>query len=129
MPGSFAITVDAATSVPSGAELVGVPMGSDGPVADELGLDRAALEALGFKGDVGSTHVLPSADGAPRAAIGIGAPDDATVATLRDAGGAFGRASGTRESLAIVLPDVGGVAPAEAAQAIVEGVLLVAIQL
>jgi leucyl aminopeptidase len=124
LAGSFAINVDAATSVPSGAQLVGVPVGSDGAIAAELGFDRATLEALGFNGDVGSAQLLPATDGPPLAAVGIGAASDATPAVLRDAGGAFGRASGTHDTLAVVLPDAPGVGVADAAQAVVEGVLL-----
>jgi leucyl aminopeptidase len=121
---SFAITVDAATSVSADAELVGVPVASAGPVPDDLGVDRGTLDALGFKGDAGSSYLLPAADGAPLAAVGTGAADEVTLAALRDAGGAFGRASGTRESLAMVLPDAGDLPVAAAAQAIVEGILL-----
>ena len=124
LPSSFAITVDAATSVPPATQFVAVPVAADGPVAEELGFDRAALDAVGFTGDVGATHVLPAPGGTPRAAVGIGDIGDVTIAALRDAGGALGRASGKHESVAVVVPSVDGLPAGDVAQAIVEGVLL-----
>ena len=47
------VTIGVSKSVPTGAGVVGVPIGVDGAVPRELRLHRAALAALGFDGAVG----------------------------------------------------------------------------
>jgi len=44
------LTIGATTTAPSGADVVGHPVGRSGLVPAELGADRAALEAAGFDG-------------------------------------------------------------------------------
>jgi leucyl aminopeptidase len=118
------LTIGATTAAPFGADVVGDPVGRSGPVPPELGTDRAALEAAGFDSASGSAHVVPSTGGPVRVAVGIGTPDEAGAGTLRDAGGAFGRASGRHRSLALAVPAVPGLSVETASQALVEGVLL-----
>ncbi len=116
--------VSVARSVPSSATAVGVAVGSKGAVARQIGLDRDALAAAGFEGKLGQTLLIAKDKQSVVIAVGVG---DAglDVAKLRDAAAAFARAASRQSHLATGLADVaGGVAPAAAAQAVTEGVLL-----
>src|SRR5215207_11247080 len=93
-----AVNVAAVRTLPRAADAIGLAVGPTGAVPRQLGLNRAALEAHGFTGKVGTTLVLPNGGGATLVAVGIG--DEPTAATLRDAAAAFARAAGTREHLA-----------------------------
>jgi leucyl aminopeptidase len=119
----MSLTFLTAKTMPRNAETVGVPVGTSGPVPRSLGLNRAALEELGFEGKVGQTLVVPSA-AATTVVVGIGEPGEVTPATLRTAAAALARAAAKRRSLATSLADVAGVDPREAAQAVVEGLVL-----
>lgn len=117
-------TVSVARSVPSSATAVGIAVGSKGAVPRQIGLDRDALAAAGFEGKQGQTLVIPKDGKSVVIAVGVG---DAglDVARLRDAAAAFARAASRQSHLATGLADVAsGVAPAAAAQAVTEGVLL-----
>jgi leucyl aminopeptidase len=116
--------ISAAKAIPKGAGSIGVPVAIDGAVPPDLGLGRYALEAAGFEGRVGQTLIVPSAQGRPLIAFGVGAPNEFDVAKLRDAVAACARAAGRHAHLALVLADVGALAPEAAAQAAVEGALL-----
>ncbi len=102
----------------------GVLVDTTGVVPEALGLDRGALAAAGFTGKVGEALVIPASHGAPMVATGIGDPAELTPVTVRDAAAAFARAASGREYLSVDLPTGGGLAPATAAQALVEGMLL-----
>ena len=117
-----AVNVAAVRTMPRTAEAIGLAVGPSGPVPRQLGLNRAALEAHGFTGKVGSTLVLPNGGGATLVAVGIG--DTSTAATLRDAAAAFTRAAGKRAHIATNLAATGGVDAGTAARAVTEGVLL-----
>jgi leucyl aminopeptidase len=117
-----AVNVAAVRTVPRAADAIGLAVGPTGPVPRQLGLNRAALEAHGFTGKVGSTVVVPSGGGAALVAVGIG--DKSTAATLREAAAAFTRAAGKRAHLATNLASADGVDAATAARAVTEGVLL-----
>jgi leucyl aminopeptidase len=116
--------VAVASSVPTTAEVVGVPVRSSGAVPRQLGLSRAALESNGFTGAVGQTLTVPSSKGATLVAVGAG--DGLDVAQLRDAAAGLVRSCGRRTSLATSLPSaaVDGVSASDAARAVTEGVLL-----
>ena len=117
-------TVTVARSVPSIATAIGIAVGSKGAVPRQIGLDRDALAAAGFEGKQGQTLVIPKDGKTVVIAVGVG---DAglDVAKLRDAAAAFARAASRQSHLATGLADVAsGVAPAAAAQAVTEGVLL-----
>ncbi len=121
---SLAVDVDASSTIPPTASIVGVFVAPTGDVDGRLGVDRSLLDGHGFTGTVGTTLLITSTDGTPGAAIGLGDPGSVTASSLRDAAASFARAAGKRVDLAIVAPTTGGVAPAEVAQALVEGVLL-----
>jgi leucyl aminopeptidase len=111
-------------SVAAGARALGIPVAVDGEVPGELGLERSALEAAGFSGKVGQTLMVPRADGPTLIAFGIGERERLDAAKLRDAAAAFARAAEQHGHIATALPTSDGVAPAMAAQALVEGALL-----
>jgi leucyl aminopeptidase len=106
-----------------GAGARGFLVGSRGAVAEELRLGREALAECGFTGSVRQTLVLPDASGDIVVAVGIGDPDELTVAVLRDAAAAFALAVPHLSRLILTLPD-GGLEPSSAAQASVEGAAL-----
>ena len=121
---SAAVTIRVSTSVPTGVGWVGVPVGVDGAVPGQLGLNRATLVALGFDGQVGQTLVVPRPDGPPVVAVGIGVPAELNESRLREASAAYARAASASAQLITTLADVGHVPPAAAGQVVVEGVLL-----
>ena len=117
-------TVLISRTTPKTVDAVGVPVATTGTVPRSLGLNRAALAAVGFEGKPGQTLVLPSATGPTQIAIGIGQPGSLTVQVLRNAAAALVRAAGKRAVVATNLADLDGVDAAKAAQAVVEGGLL-----
>ncbi|MDP2293178.1 MAG: leucyl aminopeptidase [Actinomycetota bacterium] len=116
-------TVLIARATPKNVDAVGVPVATTGPVPRSLGLNRAALAAVGFEGKVGQTLVIPAASHT-QIAVGIGEPGSLTPSTLRTAAAATVRAAGKRAVVATNLADLDGVDAAKAAQAVVEGGLL-----
>ena len=118
------VTIGVAKTLSPGDGCVGVPVGVDGAVPRELALDRAALTALGFDGQVGQTLTVPRGGGPTFILVGVGNPADLDASKLRDAAAAFARASANRAQLATTLADVARVKPEAAGQAVVEGVLL-----
>jgi leucyl aminopeptidase len=116
--------VNAAATVPAGTGALGIPIASEGDVPGQLGLDRAALRAVGFDGNVGQALIVPRAEAPALVAFGIGNPGDLDAAKLRDAAAAFARATSRSRHVAVAFVDLPGESPDVAAQAIVEGVLL-----
>ena len=86
------VEITVADEVPAGAEAVAVPIGSTGDTATRIGLDRPALAAAGFDGDLGQTHVVAGAgarcSGGGRRRPGHDRPDG-----IRDAAAAFALAT------------------------------------
>jgi leucyl aminopeptidase len=117
-------SIGIAPVAPATATALGTPLPGSGPVHLGVGLDRSRLARAGFTGAIGSTIVLPTADGAVQIGYGIGDPGSLDAAGLRNAVAAYARATSGHERLAIALPNAGRMDPATAAQAVVEGVLL-----
>jgi leucyl aminopeptidase len=115
--------VSVARSVPDTVAVVGVPVRSSGAVPRQLGMTRAALEANGFTGAVGTTLVVPGGD---VTMVAIGAGDGLDAGQLRTAAAGLARAAGKRTSLATTLVSAAAddVSVADAAQAVTEGLLL-----
>ncbi|RYZ17993.1 MAG: leucyl aminopeptidase [Myxococcaceae bacterium] len=111
-------------AMPKEAGCIGIAVGVEGEVPRELGLDRTRLASAGFEGKVGQSLVIPRADGPAVVVVGMGPKEGRDLTSLRHAAAAFARAGGHYAHLAITLPELAGVAPADAAQAVVEGVLL-----
>ena len=119
------VTTSASLPMPDRAGAVAVPVATDGAVPGDLGFDRAALEAAGFRAERGTTLVVPSVQGRALVALGIGARASVDAATVRDLAADFAHAVPHQKRLAVELPagDT-GLTPAEFAAAVVEGVLL-----
>ena len=119
-----AATVTVVRSEAPPGTVLGIPAASDGEVPDRLGLDRARLEAAGFDAAIGTTLVLPTANGTMVVAVGMGEASALDGTAIRTAAAAFARAARTHDTLAFALEGLDGVDPAMAAQAVVEGALL-----
>jgi leucyl aminopeptidase len=118
-----ATTIAARDEVPDEAAALGVPVGVGGDVPAELGVDREALKAIGFEGKVGQAVALASV-GPVLVAVGVGEPAELDGGKVRDVGAAFALAAAPHASLASHLADLPNVSVSEAAQALVEGILL-----
>jgi leucyl aminopeptidase len=118
------VQIGIAPVAPKSATVVGVPVSARGAVGATLGVDRKQLKAVGFDSTIGSTVVVPGAQGGAPLAVGIGEAANLDVAGLRNAAAAFARAASSHARLAFSLDGVVSVAPEQAAQAVVEGVLL-----
>ena len=94
----------------------------EGDLPADLGVDRATLERTGFRAAAGSTLVLP---GSPTVVLAGLGDEVATVDSVRDAVAAATRASASwSTAVAVGVPAETGLAPADVAGAVVEGVLL-----
>ena len=118
------VSVDVTDIVPGEATVIGVPTFSDGEVPDRVPLDRATLEAAGFGASRGQTLVLPRTDGPTVIETGVGPRASLDSAAVRDAAAAFARAAGRHAQLVADLTGLEALDPADAGQAVVEGVLL-----
>ncbi len=68
-----ATKINVAKTIPKNAGGIGIPVGVDGDVPKELGLDRATLAAAGFEGKIGQSLIIPRAGSPALIAVGIGA--------------------------------------------------------
>ncbi|GAA3793443.1 leucyl aminopeptidase [Cellulomonas soli] len=116
-----AVQITVVAAAPDGAT-VGVGVAPDGDVPVSVGLNRGELERWGFAGKAGQTFAVPGAR--PVVAVGTGPAADVTPAVLRDAAAAFARSVARDDVVVTTLADASGVDVAQAAQAVVEGVLL-----
>lgn len=115
-----------ATQVPSSAQVVAIPVSTDGAVPKELAVSRKTLTSLGFDGKVGQTNLISSDKGAVAIAVGIGESTKISTETLRKSAAALARAVAKFESVATTLASVGRLDRKVAAQAVVEGISLAA---
>ena len=106
------------------ADALAVPVAADQPVPEVLGLDFDCLARAGFTPRLGNALAFPSAASPVLVAVGVGPLSEITSATVRDAAAAFARAVGQDARLAVRVPRLNGLRLAEAATAIVEGILL-----
>jgi leucyl aminopeptidase len=118
------LTFTVTSQTPAGTGAVGVPVATKGALPSGTGLDRAALERLGFTGKVGETYVVPAGRGPVTILVGTGDPAQVTVSSLRRSAAALARAAAGFESLATGLAAVPRVDRKAAAQAVIEGVSL-----
>ncbi|MCM2417350.1 leucyl aminopeptidase [Streptomyces sp. RKAG293] len=105
-------------------DIWGMPVAEGGELPADVGLTPAAAGAAGFTGRVGQTLVCAHAQGTPVVLYGIGDPQTADPASLRDAAAAFALAAGRSARLTLLTPVGAGVDSLVAAQALVEGTLL-----
>ena len=118
------LSVTTTTELKDGtADAIGYFVATDGPVPAELGLDRAALTACGFDGNVGKCLLVPGGE-LVKVAVGYGAPHEVGATRLRDAAAGFARAVPGRTRLAVHMAGLADVDKAMAAEAVVDGALL-----
>lgn len=110
-----AIAVSVAGEAPAGSSVVAVLVTSS--TLGSAGDDAGSLQASGFAGNVGQTHVRAGTPPTVLAGTGSAALD---LASARDVGAAIAHAIPTATALAIEAGDVS----AEVAQGLVEGVIL-----
>jgi leucyl aminopeptidase len=126
------IAFTAAGAVPDDLDALGVPVftGLDPIAGAPAGIDRRFAEQRGFEAKTGEALPLQGEDGVTVVAVGLGAPGEVGRETLRKAGAAFAKTSWHAEVAAFVLPGArpAGLDPAEAAEAVVEGIALAAYQ-
>jgi len=118
-----AVEITVVDDVPGEADAVAILVDAAGTGAEALGADAAGLASVGFDGGAGQTHPI-AGDGSVRVAVGMGDASGVDAAALRDAAAAFALAARRQGRLAVRVPRLAGVDPAEAAQVIVEGILL-----
>ena len=121
---AMSLAFSIARATPRSADTVGIGVFADGPVPRGLGLNRAALGALGFDGKVGQTALVPAAAGPLVIAVGLGDRAKVGAAALRTAAAALARAASKRTHVATGLAEVDGVDARTAAQAVAEGLVL-----
>jgi leucyl aminopeptidase len=105
-------------------DAVGVPVGTQDDLPSDIGAGREALRRSGFEGKVGQALGIPRGSGPASVAVGVGAAKELTATQLRNAAAAFARAVPQDSRLAFTVPPLADGSPADAAQSVVEGVLL-----
>ena len=108
----------------AGAEAVSIPVTTNGDVPAVLGVDRDGLRRAGFSPSVGQALAFPGSGVPVLVAVGVGELAALDAASVRDAAAAFAAAVPFDGHLATRVPASPRVSLAEAAAAIVEGVLL-----
>ncbi|SHJ57213.1 leucyl aminopeptidase [Tessaracoccus bendigoensis DSM 12906] len=106
------------------ADALAIPVISDQPVPEALGVDLTGLANSGFVPLVGRALAFPSNDEPVLVAVGVGELADLTAAKVRDAAAAFARAVPQDARLASRVPDTDALPADVAAAAIVEGIVL-----
>ena len=118
-----AVEITVVDDVPGEVDAVAFPIDAAGAGAEALGADGAGLASVGFEGSAGQTHLI-AGDGSVRVALGIGDPPGSTrrhsATPLPPSPSQRAARAGSRSGT----PSLAGVGPAEAAQVIVEGILL-----
>ena len=107
-----------------GVDALSVSVTAGGEVPAELGVDLDGLARAGFRPVVGSALAFPRSGTPVLVAVGLGGLTDLSPATIRDAAAAFANAVPFDSHLATRVSRSGQMTAAEAAAAIVEGVLL-----
>lgn len=76
--------VGVASEVPEETTAIGVAVRAGAPLPDAVSYSWDALEAVGFEGKPGQTHVLPSSsDGAITVLVGVGESGDLRASRRR----------------------------------------------
>jgi leucyl aminopeptidase len=107
-----------------GVEAVSVPVTATGDLPESLGVDREALARAGFRPVVGQALPFPASGTPVLVAVGLGDLERMDAAAVRDAAAAFAGAVPSDRHLATRVPRSELMTTADAAAAVVEGVLL-----
>ena len=118
----MAISFTAVRSIPKTAKAAIRIVTTEQVKAGPSGVAKDQLKNAGFEGKAGQVHSWPS-DGRVEALVGIGAASEVDGDALRRAGATMGRSFGRHARVGVELPET-EVAPADARQALVEGVRL-----
>jgi leucyl aminopeptidase len=124
------IAFTAASSVPSTATILGVPVfeGLDVAGGAPVELDRDYAAQRDFAGRPGESLAFPGDDGTTIVALGMGARDGLSAESFRRAGATLARSAHKAPAVAFWLQGAvpKGLEPSRAAQAVVEGAALAA---
>ena len=74
-----ATKIGVSKTVPRDAGGIRIPVGVDGDVPKDLGLDRAALKAAGFAGQLGQSLIIPRVGSPALIVVGIGSKAESTT--------------------------------------------------
>ena len=118
-----ALSIATVNHLGDGVEAVGVVVTTDGPLPDDLPLDRETLQRLGFEGQPSQKIVVPQQSGPVIVVVGSGADSDLSTSRLRDVAATFGRTASRFGHVALRLGDLGSLEFASAVQAVVEGLV------
>src|SRR5438132_10263548 len=125
---SMTFSVSEPGDIPASAAALGIPVFTNSRVPDGAGaeVDHKFLRACGFEGKAGQAQPLLAADGSAIIAVGLGKPSEVDADALRRAGAAFARAASRSRRGAVTLTAAAprDLPPAQASQAVVEGVAL-----
>ena len=113
-------SVEVVDSTPEAATAIGVAVRRGGDLPPQTLVTWDELNAVGFEGKPGQTHVIP----AKPVVVLVGVGDELDKAQVRDAAAAFANAVPAHGSLAVAVGEVAGVSTEDLGQAVVEGVLL-----
>jgi leucyl aminopeptidase len=116
--------VSVGVDTPAAVQAIAFAVGPTGAVPERLGLDRAALTALGFDAERGQTLAVPAPDGVLVVALGTGDPGSLDSTHVRDLAASFALAAAGSARLAVDLRGAVGLAVADVAAAVVEGAVL-----
>ena len=105
-------------------EAVSIPVTPSGDVPEVLGVDHEGLRRAGFSPTVGKALAFPAGSLPVLVAVGVGELAELDSAAVRDAAAAFAAAVPFDAHLATRVPRSEHMTVAEAAAAVVEGVLL-----
>ncbi|MFZ4894457.1 leucyl aminopeptidase [Plantibacter sp. Mn2098] len=119
-----AVGVLVVSDLSSNLDVIGVAIEPEGTVPAALGVDFATLARTGFTGDAGQTLLLPQQNGPSYLAVGVGAADGRTAASLRDVVAAFARAAAKFSRIGIDLHGTFPLAQETIGQVIAEGAIL-----
>jgi len=115
--------VHAASAVPESVEYVAYLVSPDGALPDAVAASRDDLALAGFEAEAASTFVLAQG-GTPVVLVGVGAADDVTVDSIRDAAAAAARGMSKKATSLAVVTEDHGLDAAVVAQAVAEGAQL-----
>lgn len=102
---SASTEVTAATETTGAATAVGHPVAPDGELPHVVDLGWDVLRLHGFEGKTGQAFALLRSNAPDVVLVGVGAPDDRSEASLRDAVAAFVRAEKRSSALSFALGD------------------------
>ena len=115
-----AVQISAVTEPVPTTDAVGILVGPDSDVPDELDLDWATLHAHGFEGKPGQTLVLARSGAPDLIAVGAGKENERTATHLRDTVASFVRAMSRAAHLSLRLGETYPIESSELGRVVAE---------